>query len=128
MKGQDPDRLSHRSQGQTRQYFLLPESPGRRFIKDHASLVPDFSLAANTYTWDQLPVRTGDTILFERGTQSGIPDHVGIVESYDRLSGRLVTVEGNVGNKVVRKTYDLTDARVRRTISGIGRPAPGDFV
>jgi hypothetical protein len=128
MNGQDPDRLTHRSQGQGRQYFLLPESPGRKFIKNHAGDVPDFKLAANTYTWDQLPVRAGDTILFERRTQTGIPDHVGIVESYDRLSGRLVTVEGNVNHQVVRKTYDLKDSRVRRTISGIGRPAPGDFV
>ena len=39
----------------------------------------------------------------------------------------LTTIEGNVGNAVVHKSYDLTDPAIRRQISGFGRPAPGDF-
>jgi hypothetical protein len=128
MSGPDRDLASHQSQGQTRRYFLLPESPSRDYIKSNAKQFPQFDINANTFSWNTLPVRAGDTILFERGTPTGIPDHVGMVESYDRTTGRLVTIEGNVDNKVVRKTYDLRQASVRRTISGFGRPAPGDFV
>jgi hypothetical protein len=128
MSGKDQDMASHRAHGQTRQYFVLPESPSRSYLKGNASQFPHYDLNANTFNWNTLPVRTGDTILFERGNPTGIPDHVGMVESYDRATGRLVTIEGNVDNKVVRKTYDLRNASVRRTISGFGRPAPGDFV
>jgi hypothetical protein len=128
MSGRDTDLSVHQAQGQTRHYFMLPESPSRGYIKENAKLFPQFDLSANTYTWDNLPVRAGDTILFEKGGRTGIPDHVGIVESYDRATGRLTTIEGNVSNQVVHKTYDLRSAAVRRTISGFGRPAPGDFV
>lgn len=128
MSGKDTDLSSHKSQGQTRHYFVLPESPSRSYLKSNANQFPQFDLFANTFTWDQLPVRAGDTILFERGSKTGIPTHVGLVESYNRATGQLTTIEGNVGNKVVRKTYDLRSAAVRATISGFGRPAPGDFV
>ena len=67
-----------------------------------------------------LPIRPGDTALWERG-------HVGMVESYNRETGILTTVEGNIGNKVGRRTYNLNDPRVRAQFSGFGRPAADDF-
>ncbi|MBC7544533.1 MAG: hypothetical protein H7338_17565 [Candidatus Sericytochromatia bacterium] len=128
LDGADGSIREHRAQGQLRQFFMLSESPSRAYIRSQPSQFPHFNVDANTFPWRNLPARTGDTVLFERDARSGSnPTHVGIVESYDRATGRLVTIEGNVSNAVVRKTYDLKDAAVRRQITGIGRPAPGDF-
>ncbi len=126
--GADKAKSSQQAQGQTRQYFMLSESPSRAYIRENQRQFPQFNVDAHTFSWRTLPVRSGDTILFERGAHGDNPGtHVGIVESYDPLRGRLTTIEGNVNNAVVRKTYDLTDPGVRREITGFGRPAPGDF-
>ena len=70
---------------------------------------------------DYKSIREGDTALFSRG-------HVGLVESYDPTSGRLVTIEGNsIGEAVRRRTYNLNDPRDRAAFEGFGRPARGDF-
>ena len=67
-----------------------------------------------------MPIRPGDTALFDWG-------HLGLVESYDAASGRLTTIEGNTGNRVKRKVYDLSKASERAKFVGFGRPALGDF-
>ena len=68
----------------------------------------------------QLPIREGDTALFQRG-------HIGLVKSYDPNSGILVTMEGNAGDRVQERRYDLSDPAVLRGFDGFGRPALGDF-
>lgn len=53
--------------------------------------------------------QAGDQIFFGK-------NHTGIVEKVE--NGKVHTIEGNAGNKVCRKSYDITDS----TISGYGRP------
>ncbi|GIW72830.1 MAG: hypothetical protein KatS3mg102_2372 [Planctomycetota bacterium] len=55
----------------------------------------------------------GDIIMFGR---PGDATHVGIVERVE--GGRVYTVEGNSGNRVARRSYDLDSSR----ILGYGRP------
>lgn len=125
--GKDTSSLArHKLQGSTRQYFMLEESPSRAWIKQNQKQFPHFDVHANTFNYRNLPIKPGDVVLFERQNSSQVT-HVAMVESYDPGSGRLVTIEGNVSNKVVRKSYDLTNPSVRRDISGFGRPAAGDF-
>ena len=49
----------------------------------------------------------GDVIFFKR---NGELTHTGIVEAVDASARAITTIEGNVNNEVVRKTYKLTDS------------------
>lgn len=133
-EGFDQLREQQKVQGSQRQFFMLEESPSVKYIKNYRNLFSHYNADANTFNYRTLPIRPGDTILYNTGNSGG---HVGMVVSYDPSSGRLETVEGNSsgtgpdGKKwsqaVVRKTLDLTDPRVRAKIEGFGRPAAGDF-
>lgn len=124
---QDADQLAeHRAQGSTRQFYTFAESRSRSDLVAGQRNYPHYNVQANTFKWSNMPIRPGDTVIFQRSGQ-GYPTHIGQVESYDRSTGRLVTIEGNVDDRVVRKTYDLRDPAMRRDIAGIGRPAAGDF-
>jgi peptidoglycan hydrolase-like protein with peptidoglycan-binding domain len=109
----DTLRSQHEQQGSSRRFMVLEGSTGQDWAARN-------NRPAEVYQPNNLPIRPGDTILFNFG-------HVGMVEGYDPATGRLTTVEGNVGNRVQRKTYDLNDPRVRARIEGFGRPAAGDF-
>jgi len=130
----DELRAQHAAQGSSRQYFMLEESPTRQRVEQPGSWgrgrYGHYDADANTFNYQNIPVRGGDVVLFNRG-------HVGLVESYNPATGRLVTIEGNASgtgpdgrranNAVVRREYDLTDPAVRRQFDGFGRPAAGDF-
>ncbi len=110
----DSLRQQHGQAGSQRRFMVLEGSGGQR----HASRRnrPHEVFQPNT-----LPIREGDTALYSRG-------HVGLVESYDRNSGMLTTIEGNTsGGRVARKTYNLNDPSVRAQFEGFGRPALSDF-
>ena len=104
---------THEQQGSTRRFMVLEGSSGQSWAQRHDR--PHEVFETNT-----LPIRAGDTALFNTG-------HVGLVESYDRDTGMLTTVEGNTGDRVQRHTHDLSDPNVRRNFEGFGRPALGDF-
>ncbi len=111
---QDALRERHAAEGSTRRFMVLDGSSGQRWAQSHGR-------PHETFSPSTLPIRAGDTALFNRG-------HVGMVESYDRSSGRLTTIEGNTaGGRVSRRTYDLNDPAVRARFEGFGRPAAGDF-
>ncbi len=59
----------------------------------------------------------GDLIFFCWSGSDSSWDHVGIVEK--TVGSTVYTIEGNADNAVVRRTYSLTDKRIR----AIGRPA-----
>ncbi|MDP7040507.1 MAG: hypothetical protein QGI45_15220 [Myxococcota bacterium] len=105
---------THREQGSMRQLFAFENSPGHK----RAQRLGKPAQITNDY--QKLPIRPGDTALFEWG-------HLGLVESYDASTGRLTTIEGNAGNRVRHKVYDLSQASVRAKFVGFGRPALGDF-
>lgn len=106
-------RATHRAQGATRRFMTLRGSPGDTFASS-AGLPHDVF-----GSFQQLPLVPGDYVLW--------PGHMGLVESWNATTGRLVTIEGNTGNRVARRTYDLSVASVRGNFVGFGRPAPGDF-
>ncbi len=106
-------RARHRAQGATRRFMTLRGSPGDDFASS-AGLPHDVFAR-----FQELPLVPGDYVLW--------PGHMGLVESWDAASGRLVTIEGNTGDRVARHTYDLSVASVRGRFVGFGRPAPGDF-
>lgn len=110
----DTLRAEHEQQGSTRRWMTLSGSGGEQHARTHQR--PHEVFEPNT-----LPIRPGDTAVFSRG-------HLGMVEAYDRESGRLTTIEGNSGDRVTRRTYDLNDPRDRARFEGFGRPARGDFV
>jgi len=130
----DQLKSQHQSQGSQRQFFVLAESPGRKFIQNYQKYYPHINLEQQTFDYSNLPIRPGDTVLFETGRSGG---HVGMVESYNPNTGKLTTIEGNtsgtgpsgntINQGVARKTYDLTNAQTRKRIQGFGRPADGDF-
>lgn len=99
--------------GSTRRFMVLEGSTGQDWAARNGR-------PAETYSPENLPIRPGDTVLFNFG-------HIGMVEGYDPGTGRLTTIEGNAGNRVQRKTYDLNDPRVRARFEGFGRPAAADF-
>jgi hypothetical protein len=130
----DSLRQKQQLEGSQRQYFMLEESPGKEYFSNYKNQFKNYDVAANTFNYKTLPVRPGDTVLFNTGKAGG---HVGMVASYDPLSGKLVTIEGNAigmasdgkkrSNAVITKEYDLTNSTVRSKIEGFGRPALGDF-
>ena len=107
-------RQTHIEEGSARRYMTFPGSTGDRYAR--ANNLPHEVINSPR----ELPIRAGDTALFSHG-------HVGLVESYNPATGLLTTVEGNSGNKVARRTYDLNDPAVRARFDGFGRPASGDF-
>ncbi len=106
-------RATHRAQGATRRFMTLRGSTGDGFASS-AGLPHDVF-----GRFQELPLVAGDYVLW-----SG---HMGLVESWDAATGRLVTIEGNTSDRVARRTYDLSVPSVRGTFLGFGRPAPGDF-
>ena len=64
----------------------------------------------------------GDIIFFfffyEKGNQSGISDHVGIVTRTDITNRTIYTIEGNTSNKCAERMYSLDDVQVM----GYGSP------
>ena len=111
----DALRTQHQSEGSERRYMTFEGSRGDEYATQR-------NLPHEVYNQpSELPIREGDTALFKRG-------HVGMVENYDRNSGILTTIEGNVGDRVQRKKYNLNDPAVRAQFDGFGRPAAGDFV
>ncbi len=111
----DALRARHEAEGSTRRWMVLSGSGGERHARTHDR--PHETFEPNT-----LPLRAGDVAIFSRG-------HVGLVESYDPASGRLVTIEGNsLGEAVRRRTYDLNDPAARAGFEGFGRPARDDYV
>lgn len=58
----------------------------------------------------------GDIIFFdwfdEKGNQSGISDHVGIVTRTDIINRTIYTIEGNTSNKCAERMYSLDDVQV----------------
>ena len=104
----------HREQGSMRQLFVFENSPGHK----RAQRLDKPAQITNNH--QELAIRPGDTALFEWG-------HLGLVESYEASTGRLTTIEGNAGNRVKHKVYDLSQASVRAKFVGFGRPALGDF-
>lgn len=90
------------------QYFLYQPS----FNNYSASATAFASYFKNAGAWYTDP-EPGDMIFFAPGDSIS---HVGIVEE---VSGSIVTtIEGNAGDQVQRKWYDLDDTR----IAGYGRP------
>lgn len=130
----DDLRAQHAQSGSSRQYFMLPESPNRQRVSRNGRWGNEryghYNADANTFNFQNLPVRGGDTALFARG-------HVGMVESYNPATGILTTIEGNASGTgadgrrrsqaVVRKTYNLSDPSVRQQFDGFGRPSRFDF-
>jgi len=110
----DELRTQHQGEGSSRRFMTFRGSDGDRYASRRNLQHEVYDNPAN------LPIRPGDTALWERG-------HVGMVESYNRETGILTTVEGNISNRVGRRTYDLNDPQVRAQFSGFGRPANGDF-
>jgi hypothetical protein len=100
--------------GSPRRWMVLDGSTGQHHAESNHR-------PCEVYQPDTLPVRPGDTVLFNFG-------HVGMVENYDPATHQLTTIEGNsTGGRVARHTYDLNDPRVRARIDGFGRPSAGDF-
>ena len=111
-------RQDHKMQGSERRYMTFEGSKGDNYAKR-------YKLTHEVYqSPSQLPIRAGDTALFGAG-------HVGMVENYNPKTGLLTTIEGNIGygpDGVHRRTYDLSNPKVRAKFDGFGRPAAGDFV
>lgn len=109
----DDLRARHLAEGSARRWMTLSGSGGQRHAaargRPHEVFEPS-----------DLPIRPGDVAVFGHG-------HLGMVESYDRATGRLTTIEGNAGDRVQRRTYDLDDPADRARFEGFGRPARGDF-
>ena len=126
----DQLRNQHAMQGSQRQYFMLEESPNRSYVREEGQCFRNYNAQANIFNYRTLPIRPGDTVVF-----SG---HVCMVDSYDRNTGKLKTIEGNATGigpdgktweqAVVRCEYDLTNPAVRKKFDGFGRPAAYDFV
>jgi len=105
---------AHTRNGSARQFFVIEGSKGEEIankLKQSCVIAQDYS---------ELDIRPGDTALWNRG-------HVGLVESYDKETGILTTVEGNLSGKVRHMTYDLKNPEDRNQFTGFGRPALGDF-
>jgi uncharacterized protein YraI len=109
-------RRAHQAQGSTRRYFTLRGSVGDRA----AGSLPHEVFGS----YQSLPLRPGDTVIWSRGGGHG---HLGMVERYDPVTGRLTTIEGNRRDRVGRYVYDLRSSTIRNRIEGFARPARGDF-
>lgn len=102
------------AEGSPRRWMVLSGSGGERHATSNGR-------PHEVYEPNNLPIREGDTALFSHG-------HVGMVESYDQRTGRLVTIEGNsTGGRVCRNEYNLNNPAHRARFEGFGRPARSDF-
>jgi hypothetical protein len=118
-------RGRHDHRGASRRTLTLRGSAGNRYATRRG-------LTHEVYdSYRDLPVRAGDAVLFTRaddGTKTNTArGHLALVESYERTTGVLTTIEGNSANRVRRRTYDLKRRSVRERISSFARPALGDF-
>ena len=52
------------------------------------------------------------TIIFFDWEQDGNIDHVGIVKSVDIENNKIHTIEGNSGDAVKERTYDINDVEI----------------
>lgn len=67
---------------------------------------------------DDYTPQPGDAVLYDWndngvGDNSGFPDHVGLVEYVNRLSGYFVVIEGNYQDAVKRRTVSLNGRYIR---------------
>jgi hypothetical protein len=109
----EAERSRHRDQGSTRTWMALRGSAGHSYATNR-------NLPAQIFdSYLDLPLRPGDFVLW--------PRHITTVESYDGASGRLVTIDGNYSDRVIRRTHDLSSSAQRSAFVGFGRPAWGDF-
>ncbi len=114
MQELDTLKANHEAAGSTRQFFVFAGSQGHALAKS----LNQPCVVADDYR--ELDIRPGDTALWDRS-------HVGMVESYNKETGILVTIEGNLGGRVRRMQYDLKDAADRNQFTGFGRPSLEDF-
>ena len=114
MQELDTLKANHEAAGSTRQFFVFEGSQGHALAK---SLNQPCVVAGD---YRELDIRPGDTALWDRS-------HIGMVESYNKETGILTTIEGNLGGRVRRKQYDLTNAADRNQFTGFGRPSLEDF-
>lgn len=70
---------------------------------------------------EKITPRPGDLICFTWDKDQTDVDHIGFVENV--YNGIITTIEGNYGEKVVRNTYRVGDARIR----GYARPQYTDY-
>jgi hypothetical protein len=117
-------RSQHEVQGAARRYFVLKGSRGQRWAASRKVPCEAFD------SYRDLPVRPGDAVIFSSvrsdTKRSSGRGHLALVESYDAASGALVTIEGNSGDGVRRRSRTLQGA-ARFSVDGFGRPALGDF-
>ncbi len=99
------------AQGSTRQLYTLAGTDGDRMAKGlrHTAVASP----------RDLPLRPGDTIVFK--------GHVAMVREYDAATGKLTTVEGNLGGRTGSRQFNVNDAAFQKTLIGFGRPALSDF-
>jgi len=127
-------RLQHKQNGNERKFFLLEESPSINYIKNNKNKYSYYNVEQNTFKYYNLPIEPGDTVLFGDGINSG---HIGMVVSYDKNNGKLVTIEGNTMGRTINgkiengvvayQEYDLKNPKTRAKIAGFGRPSIEDF-
>ena len=77
-----------------------------------------------SYTWSYNGISSGGSIssyvpqpgdfaaVENNGSDSDGPDHTALVYSVNSSSGTLTTIEGNVSNKVVKRTYNLSNLKL----------------
>ena len=116
---------SHQEAGSTRKFFVFEGSAGHRAanaLNKNCEVAEDYR---------ELDIRPGDTALWSHTLSGGNRSHVGLVESYDKDTGILVTIEGNLGRRgsgrVRRMQYDLKNEAQRNQFTGFGRPSLEDF-
>ena len=114
MQELDTLKANHEAAGSTRQFFVFKGSQGHALAKS----LNQPCVVADDYR--ELDIRPGDTALWDRS-------HVGMVESYNKETGILVTIEGNLSGRVRRMEYDLKNAADRNQFTGFGRPSLEDF-
>ena len=90
-------------------------------------IIPKFSACANGIEWFKerrrwadregyIP-KIGDISFFDwknksDENQDGVSDHVGIVKSVDIENKKVHTIEGNSGDAVKKRTYDINDVEI----------------
>ena len=106
-------------------YPFTTGSSGRRWHLSNVSKIKRWFRANSTFIskgrrdWSRFTPTPGDYVCF--GNNSDTESHSGIVESLDS-NGTLHTIEGNVGDKVVRKSYRnfRTNTSYSKWVQGLG--------
>jgi hypothetical protein len=114
----EAERADDAASGSQRRFMALAGSEGAEFGARRSASVEVFQ------SHSELPIRAGDQVMWSWGEGRG---HIGLVESYDPSSGALTTIEGNAGDAVRRRSYDLSSPQQRNRVLGFGRPALSDF-